>query len=189
MSESQEEEMFSTRLRKLIGLGAVLGLAAAVSAGVLHAGQGPGPGFGRGMRGGPGGPGPGGLGGDILRGLGRLDLTDAQREQVRTILQQHRAEFEALRERGQPAREALGQAIQAEPVDEALIRERHAAVAAVEADGAVLAANVRAEVFQILTPEQQQKARDLRAEMQKRMQERRNRMQERLQQRQQRNPV
>lgn len=179
--------MLSTRFRQLLGLGAVVGLTAALSVGVLHAGQGFGPGPGRGMRGGPGGP--GGPGGEILRGLGRLDLTDAQREQVRTVLQQHRAEFDALRERGRTAREALGQAMALETVDEALIRERHAAVAAVEADGAVLGARVRAEVFQILTPEQQQKARDARAEMQKRMQERQERMQQRQQQRQQRRPA
>src|SRR4051812_39164062 len=42
---------------------------------------------------GPGRPGPGGPGGPmgILPGLNRVDLTDAQREQIRAILEQARA--------------------------------------------------------------------------------------------------
>ena len=64
-------------------------------AGAFAFAQGPG-GRGRGF-GGPGGPGGPGIG----MALGALNLTDAQREQVRQITQQHREEargtFERLR--------------------------------------------------------------------------------------------
>jgi protein CpxP len=193
-SDWQEDEMFSTKFRKVIGVGAALGLVAAITAGALAA-QGPGPRRGGRGFGGPGGPGfgigpgfgPGGPrgGGDLLRGLRDLNITDQQREQIRTITEQHRAEFQQLGERGRTAHEALRQALDAETVDEGAIRERHAAVAAVEADTAVLGARVRAEVFQVLTPEQQQKTRDLKAARQKQMEERRQQMEQRRQQRQQ----
>ena len=50
-------------------------------------------------RGGPGGPGfggPGGPGGPPIAGLRALDLTDAQKDQIRQINESHRAEFEQL---------------------------------------------------------------------------------------------
>jgi hypothetical protein len=55
----------------------------------------------------------------------------------------------------------------------------------VEADAAVLRAKVHAAVFQVLTPEQQEKAKSLRAEREKNRAEMRERFQERRQQRQQ----
>ncbi len=108
--------------------------------------------------------------GPELRGL---DLTDAQRDQIRTLMRSHDAELRALAERGFTAQRALQAAVTAETVDEAAIRQASAGVAAVEADGAVLRARIHAEVFQVLTPEQQQKARDRRTQMQQRMEERR----------------
>ena len=59
----------------------------------------PGPG-GRGMRG-PGGP------GGIVPGLRALDLTDAQREQLKATMESHKAEFEAQAAKMGPARQAL----------------------------------------------------------------------------------
>ena len=54
-----------------------------------------------------------------------------------------------------------------------------------EADAAVLRAKVHAAVFQVLTPEQQEKAKALKAEREQRGAERRQQFQERRQQRQQ----
>ncbi len=77
------------------------------------------------------------------------------------------------------AQRALQDAVDQTPVNESLVRQRAADVAAVQADGAVLRARVHAEVFQVLTPEQQQKAKDLRAQRQQRMEQRMQRFQQR----------
>ena len=125
-------------------------------------------------RGGPGGPfgrGPGGPGGPLgLIGLplDRLGLTDAEREQVKAIMDAHQAELRALGEREMTARRALEDAIAADVAVEATIRAHSAELAAIEADMAVMRARVRAEVFQILTPEQQAQVRQIQTEMKQR---------------------
>ncbi len=136
-------------------------------------------------RGGPGGPGgfigggPGGpFGGVMLRGL---DLTEAQRDQVRAIMDARRAADTPLLERARTARQALQTAIQTQPVDEATIRARHAELATVEADLAVSQAQLHAELFNVLTPEQQAELAERREAMSGRMLERRDRLQERRQ--------
>src|SRR4051812_3406219 len=73
----------------------------------------------RGGRGGPGGPGRGPGGPDGGRGLlgplpmlaSQLDLTDAQKEQVRGITQSHAEEWKALADRERTARQALDTAV------------------------------------------------------------------------------
>jgi periplasmic protein CpxP/Spy len=134
-------------------------------------------GFGRGF--GPGGPGGPGF------PLRQLDLTDAQRDQVKAIFDQHKDEFQAIGERLKTARQTQVAAIETQPVDEAAIRAKSADLGAVEADAAVLRAKVHAAVFQVLTPEQQEKAKALKAEHEKRRADMRERFQERRQQRQQ----
>lgn len=167
-----------TKALKIVA-GTALGLALMTGAGVAvttareQAPQGSG-GF---MR--PRGPGgPGGPGG-IIQGLRALDLSEAQREQVKAAMQRHKAEFEAQFEKSSTAHKALRDSITAETFDEAGIRQKSADVAAVEADGAVLQARVHGEVWALLTPEQQQKASALRAHME----QRRGPMRERFEQR------
>jgi periplasmic protein CpxP/Spy len=87
-----------------------------------------------------------------------LNLTDAQKDQIRTVAESHRDEWKALTDRARATHEALQQAVTADAVDEALIRQRSAEVAAVEADLAVARARAHAEVFRILTPEQRAQA-------------------------------
>jgi Spy/CpxP family protein refolding chaperone len=134
-------------------------------------------------RGGPGGwlgPEHGGPLG-ILRILGaRLNLTDAQRDQLRNIAEARRDEWKALGDRARSARESLIDAITADTMDEGLIRARAADVAAVEADMAVASARAHAEVWQILTPEQQEQARQFRTEARNRMKERRGALRHRI---------
>ncbi len=133
-------------------------------------------------RGGPGGwlgPAGGPLG--MLRMLGpRLNLTDAQREQLKSIADAHKEEWKALADRARTAHEALIDAVTAATVDESLIRTRAADVAAVEADIAVASAHARAEAWQILTPEQQAQAAKFQAEAKTRMRERRGAMRQRI---------
>lgn len=144
-------------------------------------GYGPGGGFGRR---GPGGPGPGGRGG-MVPGLRALDLSEAQREQVKAVMETHQAEFEAQARKLGPAHQALRDVITAETLDETAIRQRAAELAAVEAEGAVLQARVHAQVWALLTPEQQQKARDAKAAQAQRRSEMQQRMEQRRSQRRQ----
>ena len=107
---------------------------------------------------GPGGPGRGGPMGMLPMMARELNLTDAQKDQIKAIGESHRQEWKALADRGRSAHEALQQAVTVETVDEALIRQKSAEVAAVEADLAVARARANAEVFRILTPEQKAQA-------------------------------
>jgi Spy/CpxP family protein refolding chaperone len=143
-----------------------------------HDGFGPGFGGFRG-RGGPGGP------GGLELPLRALDLSEAQREQVQTIMQGYRDEFQATRQKLAAARKAQHDAVTAVPANESLIRARVAESSAVETEAALLRAKVHGEVWAVLTPEQQAKATAFKAEREKRMAERRQRLQERRQQRQQ----
>jgi protein CpxP len=124
--------------------------------------------------GGFGGFGPGGFGHRPgLAMLRQLDLTDQQRQQVRTIMQSHKADFQQIHQRIRAAFDAQHAAANATPADEATIRAKATEVGAAEGDLAVLMARVRAEVFQILTPDQQAKAQQLQQQRAQRMQERR----------------
>ena len=125
---------------------------------------------------GPGGQGPGhlmALGGFgrglraatfnmMLRGLRALDLTEAQRDQAKNALQSHKDEFKAIAREMIAARGALGDAVTADTIDQDAIRAASGRVAEVELSAALLRARVHAEVFALLTPEQQQKAKAMR---------------------------
>src|SRR2546427_205507 len=94
-----------------------------------------------------------------LRGIaGRLGLTDAQKTQLETIAQSHRDEWKALATRAVEARKTLNAAVTADTINDDAIRQASAAVAAVQADTAVARAHAGAEMFQVLTPEQQAQA-------------------------------
>ena len=158
--------MTATVKRLTLGIGAAA-LAIGVSAGAfVHAqdgGQQQRPAAGEGRRGGPGGSGFRGPGGPmgLLPMLGRdLELTDAQKDQLKTIADSHKEDWKALAERGRAAHMALNQAVMADTVDEALIRQKSSEAAAVDADLAVARARARAEVFQILTAEQRAKVKE-----------------------------
>ena len=156
----------------------VLGVGAGVYATAQNTNQDPRP-FSRGA--GPGGPGgrggrmggPGGPMGMLPMLARELNITDAQKAQIKTIADSHREEWKALGDRARTAHEALQQAVTADAVDEGLIRQRSAEVAAVEADMAVARARTHAEVFQLLTPEQQTQAKTLQSTLGERMKERR----------------
>jgi protein CpxP len=118
-------------------------------------------------------------------GLRGIDLSDAQREQLRSVMQSHRDELakagEALRE----AQRAFGEAVRG-GADEGTIRARSSAVANAMADEAIVHARVRSEVHGLLTAEQLQQMKDRQAASEKRQQDRRERQKQRLEQRQQR---
>ena len=163
-----------TRFRKFT-LGAVLVALLGSGAAALYA-QGPGAG-GRGAApfGGPGGPGGRGFAAGFP--LGPLDLSDAQKQQVRDTTQRHRQQTQPLVQRLQTAMEAQRAAIEAIPVNESLIRSAAQDVAAAQADMAVEQALLHSDIFALLTAEQQEKAKQLEAQAQARAQERRQRAQ------------
>jgi len=103
------------------------------------------PGFARG--GGPGGLGLFGPGGG---GIDGANLTDAQKEQVKSIVDAHRDEMRGLLDRQAQARRALAAAAERGQVDDAAAND----VGAASASLALAEARMRAEVFQLLTPEQ-----------------------------------
>jgi Spy/CpxP family protein refolding chaperone len=155
--------------------------------------QAPGPGGGPGGRaraagrlGGPGfgGPGPGfGFGG---RGaglrLGALDLTEAQRDQVRQLTQQFREQMRPSAERMRQSMEARRAAAQATPPDESGIRAAMQEMAQIQSDMAVQAAQLRSQILALLTPEQRQKADEVAAQREARVKQRQARIRERRQQ-------
>jgi periplasmic protein CpxP/Spy len=137
-----------------------------------------GPGFGGPPPGGgPGGPGmrmrgPGGPMG-FGPGFGELDLTDDQKTQLKSIAESHRDEFRAAGEKARAAHDGMEALIEADSINESAIRAKSAEIAAAEADVMILNAKVRQESLQVLTPEQQQKLKDLRANHEGQMRQRR----------------
>ena len=119
--------------------------------------------------------------------LHALELTEAQREQVRTILQSHRDEGRALAEKAQTAMETLRKATEG-TLDEGAASQAGQGVGAVIAEAAVLRAKVRTEVLAVLTPEQQAEAQKLQAQRAKRAEQFKQRAQQRIQQRRQQQP-
>ncbi len=138
-------------------------LAAAMAAGTALAG--------------PGGPGRHGMHGrrgplvGLLRAVHRLDLTEAQREKIRAILDAIRPKLETER---QALRELRRRAMASDPAsfDEAAVRALARERARHREEIAVTVARARADIFQVLTPEQRERLeawRAARAERRRRM--------------------
>ena len=113
-------------------------------------------------------PGGGGPQADVhASGLGRtarrLGLSDDQKDQIRGILKSHATEIETQLEASQTGRKALREAMGAQPLDESRVRQQALALGEVRADGAVLRARIRSEIWPVLTTEQQEKAKQLRS--------------------------
>lgn len=97
-----------------------------------------------------------------------LNLTDAQRDEIRALRDGQRGDQRALRERMRAAREQLRQAMRADVPDEAAVRAAAGAVAAVQADQAVHRARSRAQFMSVLTPDQQARMKQARARLEQR---------------------
>jgi protein CpxP len=97
-----------------------------------------------------------------------LDLTEAQQQEIRAIHEQNREAGRAVGEKLMTARRALQDAAMAESIDESAIRAAAGALANAEAEAAVSRARVHAQVWKLLTPEQQEKAKTMREERRER---------------------
>ncbi len=153
------------------GVIAVLGMFAAVAAAVSQ------PLEGRGRSGrmmcGPGGPGGMGL------PLGRLDLSEDQRAQVRNVMEQNQAALREAEGRVRAARGALSEAVNADVFNEGAIRAVANELGLAEGEAAIQRAYVRGQIWQLLTPDQQAAALEAQAEFDERRDHRRERMRER----------
>lgn len=130
--------------------------------------------------GGPGGPGA--FGGRGMRGggplgmglaLNQLDLTDAQKEQVRQIRSQHEQPMRDAMSRLEAARRAQQKAIETIPADESKITSLTQDMVQAEVDTAIQSARLNTDIWSILTTEQQAKVKQLRAQRESRLEQRR----------------
>ena len=152
------------RLSKLIAVVAVVALAGGVALA-----QGP-------RAGGPGGPGGRGGRGPFGRGglpLAELQLTDAQKDQVKDIRSRHESQIREAASRLETARQAQENAVEAIPADESKITALTQDLAQAEVDAAIQASRLNTEIWSVLTPEQQTKLKELRAQRQSRVEQRR----------------
>jgi protein CpxP len=117
-----------------------------------------------------------------------LDLSEAQREQMRTVMDRYRDQMTLAGKRLREAHEAQRAAVDTVPVNEALIRSTVQTLATAQTDMALLRARIHSDVWALLTPEQQEKSTQLKAEREARIKERVQQREQRRQQRQQRQP-
>jgi Spy/CpxP family protein refolding chaperone len=116
-----------------------------------------------------GGHSAGGTAPRLFRHMSRqLELTDGQQAQIREILKNHADEIEAHVKAAMEARAALHEAILVQPTNEAAIRQKAVTLGDLHEDGAMLFAKIRAEVWPLLTAEQQQKVATLHTQMRER---------------------
>ena len=162
------------RFRTLAAI-AVVGLLAVAGAAAFA--QGPGGPGGPGRR----GPGAGRGGPQAALPLRALDLTDAQRDQVRQLTEQHREQSRDLLERVRAARDAQRKAGEAVPFSEQDVRAAAQALGELESELAVSQARLQSEIQALLTPEQQQKLQTMRAERAARAKQREERFRQRQQ--------
>jgi Spy/CpxP family protein refolding chaperone len=160
----------NSKVRGFLGLAIVAAVVGVIAVGASFAQQPAGPPSGGMMMGrGPmGGHGP--MGGPFMairRGLAQLGLTDQQKTQIKAIFAGHKPDAQGFAARMQPARQALDKAIWS-GADESTIRAKAAEVAAVQSDMDVFRATVHAQVFAVLTPDQQAKANQLQQQAQTR---------------------
>jgi len=113
---------------------------------------------------------PAGLGGPVmLRVLGRLDLTDEQKESIEKIAEGAKEKNKAVAEAVGEARKALREAV--DEGDESAVRKAATELGKVLGDQAVLKVQTIASVNKVLTPEQLQKLEELKAKMKERAEE------------------
>ena len=125
------------------------------------------------------------MGGGPMFPLAQLGLSETQRDQVKGVMEKARPELEAAGRKVAAARDVQQKSVLAIPSDENAIRASADALAAATADAGVLRSRVRNDVWALLTPEQQTKARQIEADRAAKQGERRQQFQKRRQQMQQ----
>ncbi len=109
----------------------------------------------------------------MQRVLDQLDLSDAQRTQLRTLVDSHRTATEKLREQVRTARQTLDNARPGDANYDAVTAEARRSLEAARAQRREQQEQLRAQTDAILTPEQRSRMQEFRAEQRQRMGERR----------------
>jgi len=130
-------------------------------------GPGMGQGMGWGMGQGFGAPmGNRGMRGQLMwRGMARLNLTQAQKDQMKAFRDLQQKDAQAVRERMEGARQKLQEAMKADVPDEAAVTAAAGAMATAQSEQIVLHARAKAQLMKVLTPEQQTQLKQERARM------------------------
>lgn len=164
----------STRIKLLVG-GLVVALAGTATLAYAHGGRHHGAGM--------GGPmammdSPQRMDRMVERMLSGLDATDAQREQVRQIVEAATADLKAQREARRTLREQAMQAFTAPTVDANQVEALRQQMLAQHDQTSKRITTAMLDVSRVLTPEQRAKMAERMKERQARMQQRRERMQD-----------
>ncbi|MGZ8449674.1 MAG: Spy/CpxP family protein refolding chaperone [Candidatus Deferrimicrobiaceae bacterium] len=110
----------------------------------------------------PGGRMGKGSGRHFARLAGALDLTDAQKEQVKAILETEKEKVAPLRQTLGETREKIRRAAEATPFDEAAVRSLAASQNETRTEMIVSRARVQSKIFALLSPEQRERAKKFR---------------------------
>jgi Spy/CpxP family protein refolding chaperone len=119
-------------------------------------------------------------GGFIKELFTKLQLSEVQKQEIATILKQHKEKAQPLRQSTIEARMELMEAITADEFNESAVREAAGKVAQSAEELAVLRAEICRDVKQILTPEQLETFRQWKEEMKGKLQKRMEKMQSRM---------
>jgi len=157
------------RKSRVIGVALVLVSVLGVTSWVVTGAQAQPPGAPAGPRPHRMGPG-GGFGPGMGLGLGGVsNLSDAQREQIRRVVENHADQIGPLTEKVRAARLALEDALVNDPLSEGPLLQRSSDLGAAEGELAVARGRLLAEISTLLTPEQQQQAKAWREQMKERI--------------------
>lgn len=108
-----------------------------------------------------------------------LELTDVQKEQIKSIAQASRESSKSLREQVKANREQLRKIGEGGVFSETQVQAIAEQQGALHAQMIVERERVKSQIFAILTPEQKAKAAELKARFEQKMQERKSKMAER----------
>ncbi len=111
-------------------------------------------------------------GGGMGRLFSKLDLTDAQKAQIKQIHENSREELRPLKEQIRAKRQEIRQAQAGGTVDEALVRQKLTEIAPLEAKMMSERARIHQQTLSVLTPEQKTKLEQMREQFKSRRGER-----------------
>ena len=97
--------------------------------------------------------------------LRQLDLTDAQRQEVRAIFDQNQSMLRATGEQLGRSKQALHEVVTSDWVNESEIRARAETLGLAEGEAAVVRADLYVQLWRVLTPAQQARVQEIEAEM------------------------
>jgi Spy/CpxP family protein refolding chaperone len=112
----------------------------------------------------------------LQQALKQLNLTDAQSQQVRAIVQSSQLDLRAVTRNYLMAKKELEDAIRANPDDEDTIRARSAQLGSALTEVTVKRAQLRSQITKVLTREQQQQWNQFEQKQEDQLQEKINRL-------------